>query len=42
MFYDLAPDGLEKVQFNFTIHKARLEEFHARGVINGVVGKYTL
>jgi uncharacterized protein YciI len=33
MFYEIAPDGLEKVQANFAAHCARLNEFHARGVL---------
>ena len=33
MFYELADDGLAKVPANFPAHKARLEEFHARGVL---------
>lgn len=33
MFYELAPDGLSKVEGNFAAHRARLAEFHARGVL---------
>lgn len=31
MFYELAPDGLPKAQVHIQEHRARLEEFHARG-----------
>ncbi len=31
MFYELAPDGLSKVQANLPGHQGRLKEFHARG-----------
>ncbi len=33
MFYDVAPDGLTKVRANFEAHRARLDEFHARGIL---------
>jgi uncharacterized protein YciI len=33
MFYELAPDGLAKVQAHFAAHRARLDAFHARGVL---------
>ena len=33
MFYDLAPGGMEKAPLNFAAHRARLGEFHARGVL---------
>jgi len=33
MFYEVAADGLAKVQANFPAHRARLDEFHARGVL---------
>lgn len=31
MFYELAPDGLPKARVHIQEHRARLEEFHARG-----------
>ena len=33
VFYELAPDGLAKAQANLPGHRARLAEFHARGVL---------
>lgn len=30
-FYDVAPDALPKVMEHFPAHRARLDEFHARG-----------
>jgi uncharacterized protein YciI len=33
MFYETAPDGLAKARDNFPAHRARLEAFHARGVL---------
>jgi uncharacterized protein YciI len=33
MFYELAPDGLPKAQEHFRGHRARLDEFHARGTL---------
>ena len=33
MFYELAPDGLAKIQEHYAAHVARLKEFHARGVL---------
>jgi hypothetical protein len=30
-FYDLAPGALAKLKEHFPAHRARLEEFHARG-----------
>jgi uncharacterized protein YciI len=33
MFYEVAPDGIAKVQANYVAHRARLNEFHARGVL---------
>ena len=33
MFYEVAADGLHKVQQNFPAHRARLDEFNARGVL---------
>ncbi len=32
-FYEMAPDALSKVMTHFPEHRARLEEFHARGVL---------
>lgn len=32
-FYDLAPGALAKLKEHFPAHRARLEEFHARGVL---------
>lgn len=33
MFYDVAPDAGPKLKSNFPAHRARLDEFHARGVL---------
>jgi uncharacterized protein YciI len=33
MFYETAPDGLAKVREHFPAHRARLDAFHARGVL---------
>jgi uncharacterized protein len=33
MFYELAPDGLQKVPALFAAHGARLQEFKSRGVL---------
>ena len=33
MFYELATDGLSKVQANFPAHQARLKEFHQNGTL---------
>jgi uncharacterized protein len=33
MFYELAQDGLSKAKTHFPAHRARLDEFHARGVL---------
>lgn len=33
MFYELAQDGLSKALTHFQAHRARLDEFHARGVL---------
>lgn len=33
MIYDMAPDGLEKARRHYQAHRARLDEFHARGVL---------
>lgn len=30
-FYEVAPDAMPKVMEHFPAHRARLEEFHARG-----------
>lgn len=31
-FYEMAPGALSKVMTDFPAHRARLDEFHARGV----------
>jgi uncharacterized protein YciI len=33
MHYEVAPDGMAKAQANVAAHRARLAEFHARGVL---------
>ena len=33
MFYDVAPDGMTKARENLPGHRARLDEFHRRGVL---------
>jgi len=33
MFYETAPEGLLKARENFPAHRARLDEFHRRGVL---------
>ena len=33
MFYETAPDGLPKAREHFPAHRARLDEFHRRGVL---------
>jgi uncharacterized protein YciI len=33
MFYELAADGMSKVMEHYAAHSARLDEFHARGVL---------
>ena len=33
MFYEVAAEGLSKAQENFVAHRARMDEFHARGVL---------
>jgi uncharacterized protein YciI len=33
MFYELADGGLERVAANLASHRARLREFHGRGVL---------
>jgi uncharacterized protein YciI len=33
MFYEVAQDGLTKVMANYDAHRARLNEFHSRGVL---------
>ncbi|PTY03063.1 hypothetical protein DB346_07360 [Verrucomicrobia bacterium LW23] len=35
LFYDLAPDGLPRIMEHFPGHQARVNEFHARGVLIG-------
>jgi hypothetical protein len=32
-FYDLAPGALAKLKEHFPTHRARLEDFHARGLL---------
>jgi hypothetical protein len=32
-FYEMAPDALSKIMVHYPAHRARLDEFHARGVI---------
>ena len=32
-FYEMAPDALSQVMTHFPAHRARLDEFHARGVL---------
>jgi uncharacterized protein len=32
-FYDVAPDALARLKDHFAAHRARLDEFHARGVL---------
>jgi uncharacterized protein YciI len=32
-FYDVAPGALTKLMEHYPAHRARLEEFHARGVL---------
>ena len=33
MFYEIAADGMPKAQANIKEHRARLNDFHARGVL---------
>ena len=33
MIYDVAADGMPKARANYAAHRARLDEFHARGVL---------
>jgi len=33
MFYEVAPDGLSKAKTYYEAHRARLTEFHDRGVL---------
>ena len=40
MFYEAAPDGLAKAPANFPQHKARIDQFVARGVLL-MVGPWT-
>jgi uncharacterized protein YciI len=35
MFYEMAPDAMSKIMTHFPAHKARLDEFHARGALVG-------
>lgn len=39
MFYELAADGLAKVPALYAAHAARLQDFHARGVLQ-MAGPY--
>ena len=32
-FYEVAPDALPKVMTHYPAHRARLDEFHARGIL---------
>jgi uncharacterized protein YciI len=33
MFYEVAPEGMAKARANFPAHRARLDEFKARGTL---------
>jgi uncharacterized protein YciI len=33
MVYEIAPDGMAHARTHFPAHRARLDEFHARGVL---------
>lgn len=33
MLYEVAQDGLSKARIHYAAHRARLDEFHARGVL---------
>lgn len=33
LFYEMAPGALDHVMAHFPAHRARLDEFHARGVL---------
>ena len=33
MLYEVAQDGLPKARIHYEAHRARLDEFHARGVL---------
>jgi hypothetical protein len=33
MFYDVTPEGMALARANFPAHRARLDEFHARGTL---------
>jgi len=33
MFYETAPDSMEKARANYGAHRARLDEFHSRGLL---------
>ena len=35
VFYDMAPGALAKLKDHFPAHRARLDAFHARGVLIG-------
>ena len=51
MFYETAPDGLEKAHLHFPAHRARLDLFHAAGTLlmagplmnpmDGAIGVFT-
>lgn len=32
-FYEMAPDALPKIMTHFAAHRARLDNFHARGAV---------
>ena len=32
-FYEMAPDALSKLKEHYPAHRARLDEFHSRGVL---------
>ena len=32
-FYEMAPDALSKVMEHYPAHRARLDEFHGRGIL---------
>ena len=50
MLYEVAQDGLPKARIHYEAHRARLDAFHARGVLlmagpfvlNGIVDKWSL
>ena len=39
-FYDMAPGAMAKVKEHYPAHRARLDQFHARGDPFGLVGKW--